>query len=565
MKTKVVASVLAALCVLFYFILRSSPREASMIFVNGLIHTGNDGAPLASALAINQGVIVGVGSSEDILDGFTSENVVDLGGKPVYPGFIDSHGHIERLGNLILNLDLRGSESIQAIQERVRARIDDIGSGEWIRGHGWDQNLWDNDAFPTKQSLDEVSGEVPIYLERVDGHAVWVNSRVLQIANITADTKDPEGGRILRDPSGEPTGVFIDNAVTLIDSRLPEPSRKERSKAIGVGVTTCVSVGLTSVHDMGVDLETISIFKSLIDSGNFPLRVYAAVSAQTDAWREYAKSGPENDYGNGLLTVRAVKVYGDGALGSRGAALIEPYSDDPTNRGLTLTSELALKGLVDTALNKGFQVCTHAIGDRANHIVLNAYEETFKSLNANGSRVRFRIEHAQVVAAEDVQRFKSLGVIPSMQPTHCTSDMYWAEDRLGPVRIKGAYAWRSFMDLGISIPSGSDFPFESPNPLWGIYAAITRQDQKQWPQGGWMPSQRMSREEALKSFTIWGAYAAFQEDVKGNLEVGKYADVVVLTKDIMTIEPPEILSAEVEMTVLGGKVVYVREHARQAQ
>ncbi len=565
MKTKFIIGAIVALCVALFALLSRCTQEVSLILLGGQIYTGDEKQPIAQALAINGGNIVGVGTSEEILDEFSSGHLVELEGKPVFAGFIDAHGHMENLGSFIRNLDLKGTASIQSIQEKVRAKIGTIDSSEWVRGRGWDQNLWHDKVFPTKDHLDAVSGGTPVYLERVDGHVVWVNSKVMEMADINAETKDPEGGRILRNRSGEPTGIFIDNAITLLDSRLPAPTRAERTKAIVAALKTCVSMGLTGVHDMGVDLETISIFKDLIDSGEFPLRVYAAVSSYQDGWSHYAKSGPEKDYGNGLLNVRAVKVYADGALGSRGAALIGPYSDDPTNRGLTLTSEKALRGIVDTALQKGFQVCTHAIGDRANHITLNIYEDAFKSLHINGSDVRFRVEHAQIVAEEDIPRFGRIGVIPSMQPTHCTSDMYWAEERVGSVRIKGAYAWRSLLNQGSMISSGSDFPVESPNPLWGFYAAITRQDHKRWPVGGWMPSQRMSRDEALKSFTAWGAHAAFQENVKGTIEVGKYADVVVLSKDIMTIQVEEILTTEVVMTILGGKVVYSRDKGQQAQ
>jgi hypothetical protein len=404
--------------------------------------------------------------------------------------------------------------------------------------------------------LDSVSVDVPIYLTRIDGHAVWVNSRVLGIAGITKSTPDPEGGRILRDERGNPTGVFVDNAVDSLDRLLPSPSRKERTEAIDKAVHECIRTGLTQVHDMGVDLEEIGIFKELIEAGRFPLRVYAAIGGIGKTWEHYVQHGPEIGLYNGRLTVRSLKLYADGALGSRGAALIEPYSDDPGNRGLTLTSAEVLNREAARALDRGFQVCIHAIGDRANHIALNVYEECFKNDQQKGRAARFRVEHVQVLDLQDVHRFHDIGVIASFQPTHCTSDMYWAEDRIGAGRVKGAYAWRSLLQHGSSVAGGSDFPIESPNPLWGFYAAITRQDHSGWPDGGWYPEQRLTREEALKLFTTWASFAAFEEHTKGSLEAGKVADIVVLSDDIMKIEPRKILQTAVELTFVGGQVVY---------
>ncbi|MBM2840307.1 MAG: Amidohydrolase 3, partial [Bacteroidetes bacterium] len=360
----------------------------------------------------------------------------------------------------------------------------------------------------------------------------------------------------VRDGGGKPTGVFVDNAVDLIDAVIPQPSEEERTEAIQKAVEECVKVGLTGIHDMGVDLQLINIYKKLIGQKQFPFRVYAAIGGVGETWDHYLKVGPEIEGNDGRLTVRALKLYSDGALGSRGAALIEPYSDEPSNRGLTLTSSDQMKSAGLQALEKGFQVCTHAIGDRGNNIALNGYAEVLKSNRAKAKDARFRIEHAQVLEPNDIPRFRQLGVIPSMQPTHCTSDMYWAKDRLGPQRVKGAYAWRSLLNQGSIIPAGSDFPVESPNPLWGFYAAITRQDQGGWPEGGWYPDQRMTREEALKAFTIWAAYASFEEQAKGTIEIGKGADFTILSDDIMTIDPKKILDTHVDMTIVAGEVVY---------
>lgn len=557
MKRKILLPVVFLLGVIGYFIIFNPvQRDATLLLVNGHMYTLDERNPVVEALAIKDDLIVGVGSTDEIERKFRAARVLDLGGLPVYPGFIDAHAHVEGLGAAIMSLSLGGINSVAEIQSLVAERAKNIGSQIWIRGRGWDQNLWPDKSFPTHHTLDAVSGDVPVYLTRVDGHAVWVNKKVLDIAGITRATPDPEGGKIIRDRQGNPTGVFVDNAKGLLNSYLPPVSIEERTRAVELAVKECIRVGLTEVHDMGVDLDGVAIYKRLIDTGRFPFRVYAAIDGVGDAWNHYLKKGPEIGYGNGRLTVRAAKLYADGALGSRGAALIEPYSDDPGNRGLTLTAPAEIDSVVDQALRTGFQVCTHAIGDRGNHITLNAYERGFKSIKHNDKDVRFRVEHAQIVDPNDIPRFSALGIIPSMQPTHCTSDMYWAEDRLGSTRLAGAYAWRSFLEHGSIIPGGSDFPVESPNPLWGFYAAITREDHSGWPDGGWRPEQVLTRPEALKAFSIWAAYAAFEEKQKGTIEEGKLADLVVLSDDIMEIEPERILKTSVRYTIIGGDVVY---------
>lgn len=568
MKSKLIISLIAiAGLIIYYILINPNPQEVSMLLVNGVVYTVNEKQPSAEAIAVREGKIVGVGSNEDMMASFKSASVIDLQGKPVYPGFIDSHAHLENLGAALMNLNVSGTSSVEEIQQLVADRVAATKPGRWIRGRGWDQNKWSSKSFPTHQMLDAVSRDVPVYLTRVDGHAMWVNKEILDIAGITRATPDPDGGKIVRDGSGNPTGVLIDNAIALLESVLPEPSEQERTEAVERAVQECIKVGLTEVHDMGTDLAGIEIYKKLIQAGRFPFRVYAAIGGEGnetgrisfgglgETWDYYLKNGPEIDGYDGRLTVRALKLYADGALGSRGAALIEPYSDDPTNRGLTLTSAEVLKTAAAQALQHGFQLCIHAIGDRANHIVLNVYEEAFKTLPAKAKDARFRIEHAQVIDTTDIPRFHQLGILPVMQPTHCTSDMYWAETRLGPSRITGAYAWRSLLDAGSIIPGGSDFPVESPNPLWGFYAAIARQDHSGWPDGGWHPEQRMSRSEALKSFTMWAAFASFEEKTKGSLEPGKVADLVVLSDDIMNIEPRKILTTTVELNMIAGEIV----------
>lgn len=539
-----------------YFVAQQRRERADALYVNGNMYTVDDRAPRAEAFAVREGRFVEVGSTARITSHFKADTTVDLQGKSVYPGFIDSHAHVEGLGAALLNLNLNG-KSIAEIEAAVAGAAQVKRPGQWIRGRGWDQNLWPGKAFPTHIQLDAVSPNRPVYLTRVDGHAAWVNSVVLLMAGITRATRDPQGGRILRDSRGNPTGVFVDNAMALLGSFLPEPSDEDREEAIQLAVAECLRKGITQVHDMGAGLDVIRAYKKLISQGRFPFRVYVALEGTDSlAVDSYLRSGPEVDQANGKLTVRAIKLYADGALGSRGAALVEPYSDDPGNRGLTLTSGEELELAAERSLEKGFQLCVHAIGDRANTIVLSAYERAFNAKQVKGTDKRFRVEHAQILDQRDIHRFSSDGVIPSMQPVHCTSDMPWAPDRLGPARVKGAYAWKSLINAGSIIPGGSDAPVEDPNPLGGFFAAVTRQRPDGTPSGGWNAPERMSREEALKCFTIWGSFAAFQEKEKGSIEDGKWADFVVLDEDIMTVEVRKIPDVVVAMTVVGGNIAY---------
>jgi len=572
------AFVLVFLLSLFLF-LNATEREADLILSNGVVYTVDPRNSVAEAIAVRGDRIVGVGTSKEIHKKFKAKNALDLEGKAVYPGFIDAHVHLLGFGVSMMILNLKGTNSINEIQRLVAERVKSTKPGRWVRGRGWDQNRWPSKNFPSHQDLDKVAPETPVYLIRIDGHATWVNKTVLRLAGITKSTKDPPGGRIIRYNDGNPTGVLIDNAQELIEMVVPPPTEEEVTEAVTLAVSEWPKYGITSVQDMGVGLKLIELYKKFIDEGRFPIRNYVAVGGESDAWEYYLRHGPEIGYGKNHLTVRSVKLYADGALGSRGAALIEPYSDEPTNRGLTLISSQQIEAVAESSLAQGFQVCTHAIGDRANSFTLDAYEKAFHG--KSGEPYRFRIEHAQVLAERDIPRFKKLGIIPSMQPTHCTSDMYWAEARLGPNRIHGAYAWRSLLNTGVIICGGSDVPVESPDPMLGFYAAITRQDAEGRPRhwrdvqryfelsssgitdtsafnGGWYASQRMTREEALKAFTIWAAYGAFEENLKGSIEVGKLADLVVLSNDIMKIEPREVLDASVLMTYIGGKLVYER-------
>ncbi len=551
---------LVATVLTFTYFIYTNPRAADIIFTNANVYTLDPESPVVEAVAVHGGRIVGTGNTRDLLREFDTKQVIDLTGKTMVPGFIDAHAHMNGLGELMQSIVLVGVTSPEGVAALVRERAKRLSPGEWIYGRGWDQNLWPTKQFPTKAWLDAAAPNNPIILGRIDGHAIWVNGKAMEIAKISRETKDPEGGKIVRDIGGSPTGIFIDNAKSLIENVFPPQSPEEIERSLLIAARECVKMGLTEVHDMG-DSAEVEIYKQLADHKNLPIRIYAVIGTETEGWRDLLDKGPIIGYSNGMFTLRAVKFYMDGALGSRGAALFDEYADDPGNRGITRMSKDSLETAVRVAINRGFQPCTHAIGDRANRIVLDAYETLLKSLPKGDYRLR--IEHAQVLSPNDIPRFEQLGVLPSMQPIHATSDMYWAEARLGPERVKGAYAWRSLLETATIILGGSDFPNDTMNPLWGFYAAISRGDPTGYPAEGWYGKQKMTREEALKSITLWAAYGAFQEPMKGSIEIGKYADLTILSKDIMTIPAREILKTDVEMTVVGGKVVYVKEATQQ--
>lgn len=526
---------------------------ADLAIVNARIYTVDERQPSATAIAVKGSQILSVGDDISAFVGPQTRQI-DAKGKAIVPGLIDSHGHLLGLGQSLAAIDLRGVRSENEAAQRVAAAVRTKRPGEWIMGNAWDQNLWPSKSFPAKQSLDQVAPHNPVVLSRVDGHAIWVNSAALAQAGVTAATLDVAGGRIVRNSSADPTGVLVDNAMRLVNSKVPPPSAADIETALEHAAQLCSSDGLTTIHDAGIDEPTLAAYRTLIAQGRLPLRIYAMirVGPGNSLWPSFLARGPEiGDF----LTLRSLKIYADGALGSRGAALLDPYSDDPGNRGLLISSREFIEKTAREAIAAGFQVNTHAIGDRANRTVLEAYAA---ALGDQKNDKRFRVEHAQVIAPEDFGRFRDNSVIASMQPTHATSDMPWAAARLGPQRIRGAYAWQTFRKQGIRLAFGSDFPVEDPNPIWGFYAAITRQDRDGHPPGGWFPEQRLTRAEALRAFTIDGAYAAFEEHRKGSLTPGKLADFVMLSDDIMTIPESQVWHAHVVVTVLGGKIVYSR-------
>ncbi|HLZ68889.1 MAG TPA: amidohydrolase [Dehalococcoidia bacterium] len=517
-----------------------------MRFVNCRIYTQARAGTLAAAMSAEGGRFTAVGAADELPP---RGDEIDLRGRTVLPGLIDAHAHLRNLAESRLNVDLSGAASAEDAASRAAARAAERPHGAWVTGRGWDQTTWPGGAFPTIAALDHLTLHNPVALTRVDGHALWVNSPALKAAGIDDGTPDPPGGRILRDAGGHASGVLIDQAMGLVRELIPPLGDDDLGVAVEAAVQECLRFGLTGVHEMGVDERTIATYQGLIDAGRFPLRVLGAINGPGKTWQAWRERGPERRYRD-RLSISAIKLYADGALGSRGAALLSPYSDDPENSGLELASSADLERWASDAIQHGFQVCTHAIGDRANRSVLDAYERAL----AGDRDKRPRVEHAQILAPAEIPRFRRLGAIPSMQQTHCTSDSAWADKRLGN-RVTGAYAWRSLLDSGVTIAGGSDFPVESPNPLLGIAAGVTR-SRPGGPLQPWRPEQCMTRAEAVLSFTRWAAYAGFDEDVAGAIEPGKYADFVVLDRDIYTCPPEQIAQARVLLTVVGGENVW---------
>jgi predicted amidohydrolase YtcJ len=551
-----------------------------MLLTNGRIHTMDARSSVVDTLVIRDGRMVFAGRRRDVNPGI-GERIVDLDGRSVVPGLTDAHAHLAIMARTRLALDVTGAASEDAVVRSVAECLRALAPGEWVGGRGWDQTLWPEKGFPAKASLDRVAPRNPVALVRIDGHATWANSRALAAAGITRATSDPAGGIILRGADGEPTGVLIDAAQELVRNVEPEPSDERLDAAVSEAIGECLRKGLTGIHEMGADPRALDSYRRLIERGRFPFRNYAAVSGRK-AWAEYGERGPEIA-GDAQLVVRAMKLWLDGALGSRGAALHDPYCDDPTNLGLLLIPPEEVERLTRDALARGFQVCVHAIGDRANSLVLDAFERVLASLDApagprQGRRGagdgatpparRLRVEHAQILRPADVPRFSRLGVLPSMQPTHCTSDMRWAPERLGPERLEGAYAWRSVLDTGTIIAGGSDFPVEDPNPFHGIHAAITRRPLT-GDDPGWQAHQRMTREEAMRAFTVWNAYASGREADLGSLEPGKRADLVVLDDDPFSCAEDRVKDITPVATLVGGQCAWgalpetVRRDARQ--
>ena len=548
--------------ILSSFVVTDASAVADIVFVNGTIHTLVDDQPsTVEALAVSDGAVVAAGDRDDVMEhAGPATRTIDLAGRTVIPGLVDAHAHLQNLGATLARVDLRGATSIEECVERAAAMHAELPEGAWLIGHGWDQNDWEVQEFPTTAPLDAAFGDRPVLFDRIDGHAVWVNSEALRRGGIDTTTADPVGGEIVRDPeTGEATGVLVDTAQRFVTAQIPEPSDAEIELRYRRAIEACVRLGITGVHDMGVSMRELEVLRRGAEEGWLDLRMVVYLAGD-GTLAEYVggRSGLEP---SARLRVEGVKLYADGALGSRGAALIEDYSDRPGHRGLLIQTPEELQERIERVFTRHLGLAVHAIGDRANRIVLDRIiaahdavddrELDFPELRT----LRARIEHAQVIHPDDFERFAEHGILPSMQPTHCTSDMPWAPDRLGEDRLVGAYAWRTLRDLGLILPLGSDFPVEETSPWLGLYAAVTRQTPDGHPPEGWSPEQRLTPLEALLGFTAWAA-RAIDADAWGTLGVGQRADLLVVDRDPLSVDAPSLLDTEVRLTMVDGEIVY---------
>ncbi len=524
--------------------------------VNARIHVLDADRTQASALAWNaSGRIVHVGDAESLADAYPELEPTDLGGQVVLPGLIDAHGHVMGLGLARLQADLVGAESVDEVIERLREHAGNLPDEAWLTGRGWDQTRWEGSEFPSSADLDEAFPDRPVYLVRVDGHAAWANSAALEHAtgDLSGDWQ-PQGGHIHRDAEGEPTGILIDTAMPYVADAMPEPTAEERDLALNLALEEIARYGLTGVHDAGASLADFRLFRQRDEAGELSVRIHALADGDAEMLDWLCENGM---FAGDRLTARGVKLYTDGALGSRGAALLEDYSDDPGNSGLLFHSDEELQAMVDRAMGCGLQLGIHAIGDAANRQVIEALVAGQESHPDNPGR--HRIEHVQIIAVDDIPRMAEHDIIASMQPIHATSDMRWAEDRVGAERLAGAYAWQRILDADVHLALGSDFPVEPVNPWLGIQAAVTRQDRDGHPDGGWLPDQRLNVDEALRGFAIDAAFAGFAEADTGTLELGKHADFIVIDADPYQVDPTALAYIKVLQTVVGGESVYQRQ------
>lgn len=533
-------------CLLFTLAACGTRKEIDSIFFNGTIYTVDSAFTIAQAIAVHEGKIIATGTNEQLSQQFVAKNKIDLNGQFVYPGFYDAHCHFYGYGIDQKKINLTGTTSFNNIVDTLIKYRDKKFSG-WIYGRGWDQNDWAEKKFPTKEKLDSIFPDVPVLLIRIDGHAALCNQKALTLANITAATKIL-GGEILIN-NGQPTGIIIDNAVDSVKAKVPKPSREAEIEALLAAQANCFAVGLTSIADAGLDRSEIELIDSLQNLGKLKMRCYTMISYTPNNASHYFNKGKiKTDY----LNVRSFKVYADGALGSRGACLSHDYADLPGHKGFLLSSINDLQQAANQIYKHGFQMNTHCIGDSANHLLLQLY----KSAIGNDRNTRWRIEHAQVLQAVDINEFGKLGIIPSVQPTHATSDMYWAGDRLGAQRMKTAYAYHDLLQSYGLIACGSDFPVESINPLFGFYAAVVRKDQQGFPLKGFQPENKITRKQALRGMTIWAAFAAFEENEKGSIEKGKFADFVITRDNLLSAPDSMLYKIKIENVYSNGIKVY---------
>jgi predicted amidohydrolase YtcJ len=554
----IIAAVAAAL--LCFLPVGAQVESADLIFRNGNVYTVNERQPRAEAIAIKGDRVIFVGSNAEVkkYEG-KGTRVVDLRGKTVVPGMTDAHNHLIGVGLREMTLNLEGTMSLEELLAKLKARVDQAKPGEWITGRGWIETFWKPPVFPTRQDLDKVSPNNPVFLDRADGHGAVANSAAFKLAGIDRSTKNPFGGEISKDKAGAPDGMLLDNAQDLVTRHIPQTTPAEFEKAVLLGVKREIELGWCQVQDAGGSYDDVALYRKLYEEGKIKLRIYKAVYGPAESAERLLREGPTiGAYGN-RFTLRTIKVVSDGALGSRGAALLEPYADKPETSGFLTVKGEDLQPMLAEALRRGIQVETHAIGDRANRFILDSYEKAMGAVPPDQRKIaepRWRVEHAQIVNPVDIPRFARLGVIPSMQPSHAIGDLHFAPSRLGIKRLEGAYAWQSFIKSGSIVAAGSDAPVERGEPMIEFYAAVARRDQKGFTGEGWHPEQAVTREQALKMLTLWPAYAAFEEKIKGSIEAGKLADLTILSADIMKIGELDILKTRCLMTVIGGEIVY---------
>ncbi len=534
---------------------------ADLVLRNGNVYTVNERRPKAEAIAVKGERVIFVGSTRDVQKYVGAKTrLIDLAGKTVVPGFADAHQHLPGVGFREMNLNLEGTTSLEDFLARVKERVDQAKPGEWVTGRGWIETFWKPPVFPTRSDLDKVSPNNPVFLSRADGHGAVANSAALKIAGIDKSTESPFGGEISKDKeTGEPNGMLLDAAQGLVRRHVPPATAADAEQAIILGVKRNIELGWTQIQDAGGSYQDVDLYKKLYGEGKIKLRIYKAVHGPGPSATRLLSEGPTIGAFDNRFTLRTIKVVADGALGSRGAALLMPYADAPDTSGFLTVKEEELRPMLIEALRKGIQVETHAIGDRANRFMLDEYERAFRAVLRGERKVtypRWRDEHTQIVNPADIPRFAKLGVIPSMQPSHAISDLHFAPSRVGIVRLAGAYAWQSLIKAGAIIAGGSDAPVERGEPMIEFYAAVARKDQKGFSGEGWHPEEAATREQALKMFTIWAAYAAFEEKLRGSIEVGKLADFTILSADIMKIPEMEILKTRNMMTVIGGEIVF---------
>ncbi len=537
-----------ALILLFVMTSCTQKEKVDLIVSGGSVYTVDKEFTVAEAFAVKDGKVVAVGSSQKILDKYDSENLIDAEGKFVYPGFNDAHCHFNGYAvNLMQYADLRGTKSPEEIYKLLKEHHDKFG-GEWILGRSWDQNDWEDTSFPDKSKLDELFPEIPVYLVRVDGHAGWCNSKAMDLAGISADTK-VQGGEVLL-KNGEPSGVLIDNAMGFVSMLIPGITQDQQEKGLLEAQKNCFAAGLTSVTDCGLDKATILLMDEMQEAGKLKMRVNAMLNPTQENFDFFVKKGKA--YKTDRLLVNTIKIYADGALGSRGALLMDDYSDDKGNHGLQIEKQDYYDMICQLAYDNNFVVATHAIGDGGNRLMLDTYGKFLRGKNDR----RWRIEHAQIINPDDFKKFAEFSVVPSIQPTHCTSDMPWAEDRLGPERIKSAYAYQTLLQQNGWLPAGTDFPVENIYPLYTFYSALFRTDHEGWPEGGWHKDEGLTREQTLRAMTSWAAKSSFEENEKGALTPGMWADFVILDTDLMKAKPTEVLNTKILSTWSAGEKVF---------